>query len=543
MTETLEPITIAHEPAAVGLTKEELVLGYVTWQLIGDWSKWVRRRVETISYETANSVRRRVSVDLRLLDAIFREPIMRWGDELVHYVPIAQLRKQSLVNFDLRDEEDRALPLITKNRNSKIASAMLVAAAQSVVAKEINGLQGAITITDPSIIEIPTWLEYNFHQIAYLNPQRTGREPGALEIFKNKFLSPAEPLPIEVWTWNRSTDESLSTPVDAGAWYSLLGSDLGFVRLAYDVARLFLICVPLTYEKGRRRIVKFSYTEYLGQPEARSAQAIKRAAVTLGFAERWNRFEDWLEGVPRSSQSQLDVWIPSLLASQPPRLPLRRQVFQALGWTTSIMRFEAPAAGHGSSYHLNISTPVGIQIRRAQLAPADRARPAYPAQRGSRNLRTVDLHIASKKQNESVNAYINIRPESSLIIRGGFLSSALTAAALTLLWLFADRIERNGAPHADAIAAALVVLPGLLTVLAARDSEHPLATSMVFGLRVLAMSPGVLAVLAAGQVVAGRPSSWFGVLLYALAWAITGLLLVAWRLATRGPPEPDVVPN
>jgi hypothetical protein len=66
---------------------------------------------------------------------------------------------------------------------------------------------------------------------------------------------------------------------------------------------------------------------------------------------------------------------------------------------------------------------------------------------------------------------------------------------------------------------------------------------MVFGLRVLAMSPGVLAVLAAGQVVVGHPSSWFGIVLFALAWTITVLLLIAWRLATRGRPDLDAVPS
>jgi hypothetical protein len=522
------------------LTDEDRVRGYIAWQLVGNWKLWVRRRVESISYETATSVRRRVSVDLRLLPELFGEPIGEWKDELIHYVPIAQLRKQRMVRFDLRDEEDRALPLITKHRNARIAAAMLSAAAKSVVANAVNKANLGFTINDASVIVIPAWLEYRFWRMADLNPQPSpSGKDGALAVF-HEFNSNRsdEELSIGRWEWSLSGDR-LEAEIDPRAWLALLGSDVAFVRLAYDVARLFMICVPLHYREGQRRIVKFSYTEYLNQPESPTFQRVKSLAVGLRLAKRWNRFEDWLEGLPSShSSGTVEEWVPSLLADQPTQEPFRRKLFQALGWTTAIGRFETPAVGHGSSYHLTVSTPDGIQIRRAQLRVADRSNNTFPftAQRGNRTLRAVDLHVSGVEQSYSGNVYLNIRPESSLIVRAGFCAAALTAVALTLLWLFAARIGEGGG-RVEAVVAVLVVIPGLLTVLAARDSEHPLATRMVFGLRVLAMFPGVLAVLAAGQVVVGKPGSGFGILLFALAWGVTALLGWAWRLASRGRPD------
>jgi hypothetical protein len=134
-----------------------------------------------------------------------------------------------------------------------------------------------------------------------------------------------------------------------------------------------------------------------------------------------------------------------------------------------------------------------------------------------------------------------MRPESSLIIRSAAISSTLIAAVLTLLWLLANHVTGDKGKHLDAIAATLVIIPGLLTVLSARDMEHPLTTSMVFGLRVLAIVPGGLAFLAAGELLFGHPRSLFGILLFGAAWLVAIVLIVAWRLAARGRPDEAAV--
>jgi hypothetical protein len=533
-----------------GITPEERVLGFVAWRLVGAWKHWVRRRVESISYETAHTVRRRVSVDLRMLPELMSEPVVLWGDEPIHYIPIAQLRKQRLVRFDLRDEDGRALPLVTTRRNCAITAAMLSAAAQSVAIDRLHaagidllapdrvGSNGSIDEVPP--IRVPNGLERAFWLLAYLNPRASadGIDVSSLAVLDRLgTLGARETVTIDRWQWTLDEEEGCyEAHVRIDDWKALLLLDAAFWRMAYDAARLFMICVPLRYVTGQRRIVKFSYTDYLDQRSTHYPDNPPPTRVSL--ARRWNRALDRLEGLPRG-RPRPNEWTPALDAELPKPVGLLRRGMTTLGWAAQLGQIEAPAVAQAMSYHISVQTPDGIQIRRAELATQgpDDAIPTSIPQRGNQTLRSVNLHVSDPEPGETANAYLYIRPESSLIVRAGFLCAMLTAAALTLVWKYSHLIAEHESAHADAVVAALVVIPGLLTVLATRDTEHPLTTSMVFGVRILAMTPGVLAVLAAGLVVIGDVRSVLGDLLLTLAWFITALLGVAWILAARSRPD------
>ncbi len=528
-----------------GLDSDSRALGYLAWQLVGDWPRWVRRRVESISFETSNSIRRRVSVDLRLVPELFDKGIITWGAHRIQYVPIAMLRKRRLVHFDLEDESGGALPLITKQRNCAITASMLSAGAQSLANdywrkahphpdQDIGG---------PARIVLPKYLEDTFWKLAYLNPRGPESVPSALSVYRE--FAPAHPdavKPIADWQWTETANgmEADACPDD---WYALLGRDQNFERLVYDIAQLFMVCVPLAYEPGRRRIVKFSYTEYLSEA-AGPSDLVKGMATKLKLARGWNWAEDRLEGLPRDPHPRPEDWVPELDEVGADRMKVIPKLLEIIGWRAQVAKVDAPAVSHGSSYHISISTPNGIQIRRAELAltGSKEGRPDPRPQRGNRTLRAVDLHVGSPEPTQSGQTFLYIRAQTSLIVRAGFCCAALTAAALTLLWWFSPRITaENGAHAGEAVAAALTIIPGLLSILATRDAEHPWATSMVFGMRVLVMTPGVIAVIAAGQLVVGNAHSWFGIVLFGLTWLIAAVLLVGWRLAGRGQPDPSIV--
>jgi hypothetical protein len=527
------PAVAAGEQAR--LSKEERALGYIAWRLIGDWQSWVRRRVESISYETSNSIRRRVSVDLRLVRELFGKPVVTWNGNPMHYVPIALVRKQRLLRFDVRDEEDRVLPLITKHRNSAIAAGILTAAAQSVVANRLNESGRGFEILSPTRIVVPRELEDRFWNLAYLNPTVQAEEEAEPAISDK-----GDPRTIDQWEWHVDHDDQMTTNAGLEDWHALLASDTDFGRLLADVSNLFMICVPLNHEPERRRIIKFAYTEYLVQP-AGPFNWLKALTVKARVAPAWNWIEDRLEGLPRLEAASPSEWVPSIATPEPKAAGLGRKILEAIGWTTRIGKFEAPAIAHGSSYHLCVSTPDGIQIRRARLVAVkpqagSGMAPTYLPQRGNRNLHAVDLHVSRASPDQTANAYLNIKPESSFVVRAAFWSSMLTAAALTLLWAFGHRITSHNS-HTDGVAAILIVIPGLFTAIAVRDIEHPLATSMGFGLRALATISMVLTLLAAGQVAAGSPRTWLGIALFAAAWSIAFILGVSWRLAARGRPH------
>lgn len=94
-------------------------------------SRWIYRRVETVSFIDDAWVRRHVSVDfeLRLRDVEPRP--YRKQPRPVYLAPLALLAKRPLRHFDVRDEAGAALPVLTSDQNTLVAAGMLVSQAQA----------------------------------------------------------------------------------------------------------------------------------------------------------------------------------------------------------------------------------------------------------------------------------------------------------------------------------------------------------------------------------------------------------------------------
>jgi hypothetical protein len=84
---------------------------------------WRHRRVETLRVLSHEEVRRQVSIDFTVPEE-YRD-LLRLSDTDEHAVPLAALDKRPLVHFDLRDEEQRALPLLTAEQNRAISRELL----------------------------------------------------------------------------------------------------------------------------------------------------------------------------------------------------------------------------------------------------------------------------------------------------------------------------------------------------------------------------------------------------------------------------------
>jgi hypothetical protein len=84
---------------------------------------WRHRRVETLTVLSHEQVRRQVSIDFTVPED-YRE-LLRLSDAGEHAVPLAVLDKRPLVHFDLRDEEQRSLPLLTADQNRAIGRELL----------------------------------------------------------------------------------------------------------------------------------------------------------------------------------------------------------------------------------------------------------------------------------------------------------------------------------------------------------------------------------------------------------------------------------
>src|SRR5215218_1958744 len=202
------------------LTPRERVIGTNTLRLVLTWPSWVHRRVESIALQDPVTVLRRVSVDFTLLPNL--ATVIRDGlGEPIYFVPLTFLKKLPLTNFDLQDETGAALPLLTRQRNSILATSMLISMAEVIASDPLKEKHGAA---------VPDDLARDLWQIATL------RRPQAYAV-RDGLAS-------------RGAGDPSSK-----AWRTELAQDSRFMAIARTLAANFVVAVPLRGATGTRRIL------------------------------------------------------------------------------------------------------------------------------------------------------------------------------------------------------------------------------------------------------------------------------------------------
>jgi hypothetical protein len=111
---------------------------------------WRHRRVETLTVLSHEQVRRQVSIDFTVPED-YRE-LLRLSDAGEHAVPLAVLEKRPLVHFDLRDEGQRSVPLLTADQGRTIGRELLYQALDAdLSAQEAD--EEAVTLAASPLIE------------------------------------------------------------------------------------------------------------------------------------------------------------------------------------------------------------------------------------------------------------------------------------------------------------------------------------------------------------------------------------------------------
>ena len=106
-------------------------------QAIIEWSDWVIRRVEKVRFRDDRSVNRQISVDfvVRPDAPVFRA---QGADHRKFWlVPVSIMRRKTLVNFDLHDEDGDSLPLPGLRLTQHLDESMLHAVARSELAQPL----------------------------------------------------------------------------------------------------------------------------------------------------------------------------------------------------------------------------------------------------------------------------------------------------------------------------------------------------------------------------------------------------------------------
>jgi hypothetical protein len=89
------------------------VAGLETMRLLLAQPDWVHRRVDALEYRDSTTFRRRQSVHFTVPETA---PELAIGQTTARLIPLTTLRKETLVNFDCRDESGTALPVLTRGQ-------------------------------------------------------------------------------------------------------------------------------------------------------------------------------------------------------------------------------------------------------------------------------------------------------------------------------------------------------------------------------------------------------------------------------------------
>jgi hypothetical protein len=294
------------------------------------------------------------------------------------------------------------------------------------------------------------------------------------------------------------------------------GAGAAFVESLRVLAGNSCIWVSLTGRPGDRRLVKFHYD--IEFPRVRLRRERPKNLRFLVYAGE--------AGVayPLDLPVRGDGNPYSLLR----RLGARIAAALALGAVD--FGIETPYIRGSDTYHLQVSSPPGVETRDINLLA--RLEP--------------DVIVEPKQRSHGVHLYLNrvrLAPGgASLAVvtlrvgRRGFMTLSWLSALLTaaLLWLF---YETANVPRVIPETRATVLLfgPALLAALVVRPGEHPVATKLFSGVRVLVSLNGLLAVAAAAAVAGVRPDGmsleqiW---LIYAIcASVVAGMVSLSWLLS------------
>jgi hypothetical protein len=214
---------------AQSMDKSHPQIGKLVHSFLKD-APWLRRRVETVSFLDVDTIERRTTLDVdiaQLKMASAKCPM----DRAYPLVPIAVLRKDLLVDFDLRDRFGGALAVVPRSVDSYFAWSALCVAADGVLGAPLHRRSIAVAT--------------RLRELAYDFPEEN-------DTLYSEFLA----------SWEKPNSWAAE---DHETWRTLLENE-GFSRLLRDLTFNFILLTQVATD-SHLQIVKFSYQEYVPYTE------------------------------------------------------------------------------------------------------------------------------------------------------------------------------------------------------------------------------------------------------------------------------------
>jgi hypothetical protein len=412
--------------------------------VLTDSTQYLRRHVETVQIMSDSFARRRLTIDIQLPS----DPDLGFdggGDERIFWIPVTSITKSPpRSNIDLRDNRGTALALLTRYENGLISHAALVDAAAKLLEKEPSSLFKELLRETVERDKIAGQVSCALAEAACRDANVDMEHESA-----KAFAETLRVLAGNAWVW-----------------------------------------VPLQGRRSERRVIKFHYDIEFDRPELfRQRPKTHRYLIAAGNTK---------VAVPLQLREQGD----GNPYSPPRRLATR--LASATGLASVNLGIKSrPYLISSTSYHLQVESPPGVETRDIDLF-AD-----VPSKEDTDNVRRshgIHLYVnpVRLKAEGAGLALVTLR-----VGRRGFMTLSWLSAVLSvaLLWLF-DLTSRTHIESREATVTVILFGPALLAALVVRPGEHPVATKLFSGVRLLVAMNGILAVAAAAAVADVRPEGW-----------------------------------
>jgi hypothetical protein len=447
-----------------GETRNEQQLGVIAVTLALRYPDWVLRRVEQVSYIDDTTVRWRVSVTVRWPAAdIFPEEVRpREGQKI--YVPLALLKKEPLIQFDLRDEGGASLTVLPTEENARLAAVGAAAMIWSLALAE-----------------------------------RTRTEPGDDAIATVQAI---------VTSGSRQAQVILDRALD-GELGRILSVMDEYRALLTELASSFMLLVPVEYHAGRERVLKFAYSSVL--PWSRSARNV---ASRLGWIDN----EVVLTSLPLGSAGSyhIDIAAPDdvhlahavltgeYLVDEHGRDPAIAPGGTGADGSPAFAQVSIDLDEDGDSPHVNLhsSRPARMFLAAAVKASVQGGATGRPIEQPPASAAGTPGRPTRPQRSDKGFATIRFRPETSGVFAALTLISIVNV--VLLFWAKSRLSDLDG----QVAAAVLLAVPVLIVGYLARPGEHRFATRLLSGVRLAALLPTActlsVAMLVAGGLVEGE---------------------------------------
>lgn len=364
-------------------------LGKPVLRLLLTMDRWVHRRVETVRFLSDRRIERQVSVDLEPDQVLDRRSV----PEGPLPVPLTLLTKDLMVGFDIQDAAGISVPVCTRSQNGTVALSMLVSACEAVLDQRLTSLL---------IGELRT--------IAH-------GDPSAARDSRDRLI--ADPRPSGVAPEVGALRDSPQFPLV----HALLS----------DLANNFLLAVPLDPGALDRRVITFSYQEWLGKRR--------------------------------------------------PALPVHAS---NLGWVQTTYLFDAPAVAEAGSYHFEIRLPEGAVAYDPRLfVHAQPPPPQVPPVRSRVSGSVAQLYVSGLLPGTSAGGCVSVgvAPRRDGIVHRAVLSGLFALAVLMLISGFQLGGLLDGV--GDVAPVLLLIAASTLPTYLMRPREHVLVSRILYGVRAM----------------------------------------------------------